>query len=294
MAFAQNGDVRLYYETIGNADAPPVLLLAGAGKQAIDFPDAFCTAIATRGFRVIRFDQRDTGLSTNFADFAPDLPGVAEAVAVGQAPRLAYTIDDLARDALAILDDLNMAQAHLFGRSLGGLAAQLLTLDHPERVLSLTLAMAFSRAIGGSMPAERLVKLDDERFTDADAFAARQFETARALGNPDYFDEALVRDAALAAFARGVPDGSIARHFAVGLTAPDLRPGLAALNLPVQVIHGPLDKVIPLDMARETAAAIPNARLTILDDMAHEGPPQLWDRWIDLFAANAGQITEKT
>ena len=294
MAFAHNGDVRLYYETIGDANAPPVLLLAGAGKQAIDFPDAFCAAITARGFRVIRFDQRDTGLSTNFADFAPDLPGVAEAVAAGRASRLAYAIDDLAQDALAILDDLNIVRAHLFGRSLGSLAAQVLALGHPDRVLSLTLAMAFSRAIGGHMPAERLAKLGSERFADADAFAARQVETARALGNADYLDEAMVRDAALAAFARGVPHGSIARHFAVGLTAPDLRPRLAALYLPVQVIHGPLDKVIPLDMARETAAAIPNARLTILDDMAHEGPPQLWDRWIDLFAANAGQITENT
>jgi pimeloyl-ACP methyl ester carboxylesterase len=112
---------------------------------------------------------------------------------------------------------------------------------------------------------------------------------ARALGNPAYFDEARVADDAERAFARGVHPGATARHFMVGLAAPDLRERLAGLRLPVQVIHGTLDRVIPASMAGETAAAIPGARLTLLDDMAHEAPPQLWERWVDLFVANAGR-----
>ncbi len=295
MAFAAHGDVRLFYDILGEPDAPAVLLLAGAGRQAIDFPDAFCAALVDRGYRVLRFDQRDTGLSTAFAHVAADLVRVAEAVAAGHPPALAYDVSAMAGDALAVLDAAGVARAHLFGRSLGGLIAQWLALETPDRVLSLTLAMAFSRAIGRSMPVDRLRQLETECFVTADAYANRQVATARALGNPDYFDADAIRAAALRAFERGVPDGSIARHFAVGLAAPDLRDRLAALRLPVQVIHGPLDAVIPIDMARETAAAIPSAQLAILDDMAHEGPPQLWERWIAMFAANAERQTiEKT
>ncbi|HEX8418624.1 MAG TPA: alpha/beta hydrolase [Sphingomonas sp.] len=287
MPFAINGDVRLYYETLGDAADPAVLLLGGAGKQLIDFPDAFCGAIVARGFSVIRFDQRDTGLSTGFAERGSDAVGVAEAIADGRTPDLPYTTADLAADAAAVLDAAGVARAHLFGRSLGAYVAQVVALDQPERVFSLTLVMAFSRAIGTSMPRARLQALDADRFADAAHFADRQVATARAIGNAAYFDEAAIRAAAVHAFERGVPQGSIARHFMLGLAAPDLRGMLGRLSMPVQIIHGALDTIIPLALAEETAAAIPQARLTVLDDMAHEGPPQLWKRWIDLLEANA-------
>ena len=276
MEFAQNDDVRLWYERLGRDGDPVVLLLNGAGKQGTDSPDALCARLIERGYSVIRFDQRDT-----------DAVGVAAAVAERRSPKLAYTADDLAADALAVLDAAGVERAHLLGRSLGTYVAQLVALGHPHRVLSLTLVMAFSRAIGGSTPPARLAMLDAENFTDADAFVARQVATAQALGNPAYFDEARIRREAGLAFSRGVHRGAIGRHFAVGLAASDIRDRLAAFEMPVGVIHGALDKVIPLALAQETAAAIPNAQLTVLDDMAHEGPPELWDRWIDLFAANA-------
>ena len=289
MDFAVNGDVRLAYETLGDSAAPAVLLVAGAGRRSIDFPDAFCEIIIKRGYRVIRFDQRDTGLSTGFPTFPADLPALAEAMSTGEPPVLAYDVQALVSDALAVLDAAGIAKAHLFGRSLGSMVAQLLALDFPDRVSSLTLVMAFSRAIGQSMPPERLRQLSAEWFSSAEAYADRQVQTARALGNPAYFDADAIHAGGTRAFERGVPDGSIARHFAVGLAAPDLRLRLATLQLPVQVVHGPLDKIIPLEMARETAAAIPGAQLALLGDMAHEGPPQLWQRWVDLFAANAAK-----
>ncbi|HEX8484543.1 alpha/beta hydrolase [Sphingomonas sp.] len=286
MPFAINGDVRLYYETLGNAADPAVLLLGGAGKQLIDFPDAFCDAIVARGFSVIRLDQRDTGLSTGFAERGSDAVGVAEAIADGRTPDLPYTTADLAADVVAVLDAVGIARAHLFGRSLGAYVAQAVALQSRERALSLTLVMTFSRAIGTSVPRARLEALDAERFADAAHFAERQVATARAIGNPAYFNEPAIRAAAIRAFDRGVPEGSIARHFMLGLAAPDLRGVLGRLSMPVQIIHGALDTIIPLTLAEETAAAIPQARLTVLDDMAHEGPPQLWDRWIDLLEAN--------
>jgi len=292
MPFARNGKVRLFYECIGQRSDPAVLLLAGAGKQAIDFAEPFCAALVERGFHVIRFDQRDTGYSTDFSKVAPDAAGTAAAVAAGRTPTLPYTAADLAADAIAVLDASEVGQAHLFGRSLGSLIAQIVALEAPERVLSLTLAMPFSRAIGGGMAPERLAALDRETWPDAASFAVRQVETSRAVGNPAWFDEARICAEALAAYDRGVHAGAVARHFMVGLAAPDLRQRLATLSRPVQLIAGRLDKIISLALSEEVAAAIPGARLTIFDDMAHEGPPQLWDRWIDLFVANAERATE--
>lgn len=289
MAFARNGALRIYFECLGEDSAPAVLLLNGAGRQCIDFADPFCAAIVDRGFRVIRFDQRDTGFSSDFARHPPDAAGVADAIANGRKPSLPYSIEDLAADAVAVLNTAEADKAHLFGRSLGSLAAQIVALEHPGRVLSLTLAMAMSRAIGGGVPRDRLERLDAEDFADAASFAKRQVESSRLLGNPEYFDEDRTRAEAFQAFGRGVHPGATARHFMVGLAAPDLRERLAALDCPVQVIHGRLDKVIPLALAQETASAIPGARLAILEDMAHEAPPQLWRRWIDLFAANAAK-----
>lgn len=287
MPFAKNGRIRLFFEVFGEPGDPAVLLLNGAGKQAIDWPEDFCPALVEKSFRVIRFDQRDTGESTAFA--GTGAAAAAAAIANGQTPILPYDADDLAADALAVMDTAGETRAHLFGRSLGAFITQLLVLREPTRFASMTLAMAFSGSIGAATSPERLVQLDAERVTDAAAFAERQVATARAIGNPDYFDEARIRVEAAAAFERGVHDGAIARHFMVGLAALDLRPRLADLTLPVQVIHGRMDKVIPLALAEETAAAIPGARLTVFDDMAHEAAPQLSQRWIDLFGANAAR-----
>lgn len=289
MPFATQGDVRLFYEVLGDPALPTVLLMSGAGKQGIDAPDAFYARLIERGYSVVRFDQRDTGLSTGFASAGADVVGVADAIAAGLAPDLPYPVEVLAADAFAVLDAVGVARVHVFSRSLGAYVAQLMALEAPDRIQSMTLVMAFSRAIGTGLPRERLERLAAEQFDDAAHFATRQVETARALGNPDYFDEATIRATAETAFERGVPAGSIARHFMMGLAATDLRPRLAALNLPVQVIHGRMDKIIPLALAEETAAAIPGAHFSILEDMAHEGPPQLWDRWIDLFVANASR-----
>ena len=289
MPFAANGAVRLFFETIGPADAPPVLLLNGAGKQAIDAHDGFCALLVARGFRVVRYDQRDTGRSTGFPAAGADASGVAAAIAAGRTPKLVYDAGDLAADAVAVLDAAGIERAHLFARSLGAYVAQVVALRHPERVASLTLAMAFSRSIGATVTPERLHALDSEHFASVDDFIARSLATARAVGNPAYFDAALLTAGAAAAWARGVHPGAAARHFAVGLAAADLRPALAALRLPVEVIGGALDRVVPAALAAETAVAISRATLTMLADMAHEGPPPLWPRWVEKFAASAAR-----
>ena len=223
MAYSLNQDIRLYYEIFGESGAPAVLLLNGAGRQSIDFADEFVVGLLNRGFRAIRFDQRDTGLSSNFSESTASVVVVADDIQAGRPASLAYGVEDLAADAISIMDAAGIDKAHLFGRSLGSLTAQVLALNHPERVLSATLAMAFSRPIGGGMTQEWLARLDSEDFPDSETFVARQVESARALGNPAYFNETSVRESATLAYQRGVHRGAVARHFMVGLAAPDLR-----------------------------------------------------------------------
>lgn len=291
MPFATNGKVRLFFEAIGPERAPVALLLNGAGKQAIDAPDGFCALLVERGFRVIRYDQRDTGRSSQFVSAGADAAGVAASLAAGESPSLAYDAGDLAADAIAVLDAADAHSANIFGRSLGAYIAQVVALQQPHRIRSMTLAMAFSRGIGGSVAPARLAQLDSEVFDSSADFVARAVATARLLGNPAYFDEVVLTADAERAWARGVHRGAAARHFAVGLAAADLRPALAGLRIPVQVIQGGLDRVIPVALGEETAASIAGAKLAVLSDMAHEGPAQLWLRWAEMFAANAAEAT---
>ena len=287
MPYAFNGNVRLYYEHFGAPGERSVLLINGAGRQCIDFADSFCQGLADHGFRVIRYDQRDTGLSSSFVDSPPDAVGVADAIAAGRSPSLPYDINALAMDAMAVLDASDVDRSHVLGRSLGGAVAQVMGLERPERILSMTLAIAFSRSIGQGISRQRLRQLDIERFENEADFVAHQSNVARALGNPAYFDPERVHADAVLAFRRGVHAGASSRHFMAGIAMPDLRPRLSMLSMPVQIIHGMLDRIVPLKFAEETAAAIPGAKLAVLDDMAHEAPPPLWGRWIDLFTQNA-------
>jgi pimeloyl-ACP methyl ester carboxylesterase len=293
MPFALNGDVKLYYEHLGAPIGRNVLLINGAGRQCIDFADAFCRDMVAQDFRVIRYDQRDTGLSTSFVGCRPSACAVAEALAARQPPSLPYDIGALAADAMAVLDASGAGRAHVFGRSLGSAVAQVIALERPDRIQSLTLAMAFSRGIGQTIPPDRLRELDTEHFESVASFVARQVQVARAVGNPAYFDLEQVQADAARAFQRGVHAGANSRHFMVGLAMPDLRPRLSELKMPVQIIHGRLDRIIPLHFAEETAAAIPQAKLAVLDDMAHEAPAPLWRRWIDLFVQNAAAAQSK-
>jgi pimeloyl-ACP methyl ester carboxylesterase len=162
MGYAQNGETRLYYETFGDPGAPAVLLLNGAGRQCVDFAEGFCLQIAEGGFRVIRYDSRDTGKSTAFPERPARLLEVYAAVQDGRQPPVAYGLEDMAKDALAVLEAAGESRAHLLGRSIGGMAAQLIAVTAPEHVLSLTLIMANSRSVAGAFSEERLRALEAE------------------------------------------------------------------------------------------------------------------------------------
>jgi pimeloyl-ACP methyl ester carboxylesterase len=285
-----HGDIQLHYETFGHRGGETVLLLCGAGRQGQDYSDAFCDQIATAGFRVIRYDARDTGLSSALSDRPSKLVEVYDAVKAGRRPPLAYGLEDLAADAFAILDADGAGATHLFARSLGSGVAQLMALAQPERIASLMLVIAFSRSLADTLSREGLERIESESFVDADAYVARQIRSAMTIGSPAYFDEARVAAEARIAFARGVHPGGSARHFAAGIAAPDLRPRLGALKTPALIVHGALDKVIPLTYAQETAASLVGSRLEVMDDMGHDGPPTLQRRWLGLFLDHVGAV----
>ncbi len=281
--FAFNGDTRLYYEVFGQAGSETILLLGGAGRQSLDYNDTFCERLAAEGFRVIRFDARDTGLSSHFADRPSRLVEVHDAIQAGQTPALAYGLEDLANDAFAVLESDGAPSAHLFARSLGSGVAQFMALARPERVRTLMLVIAFSRGLADTMTRDTLTRIEAEIFTDADTFVARQVRGAMAMGSPAYFDADRVARDAREAYARGVHSGGMARHFAAGVAAPDMRIPLKGLRAPTLIVHGALDRVIPLSYAQETNAAIAGSRLLVMDDMGHDGPPALQERWLELF-----------
>ena len=287
MPHARHGEVELYYTTLGRRGDPVILLISGAGRQSIDFGETFCSPLVKAGYRLIRFDSRDTGRSTGFAG-PSHLTAVYDAVTAGQAPPLVYGLQDMAADALAVLRAEGVDQFHIIGRSLGSSVAQALALSEGARVLSLSLIMAFSRSIASAVTRERMQALEGEVIADESAYVARQVRAATLTGSPAYLDTQRVAQEATEAFLRGLHLGGVARHYAVGLALPDLRPALGDCSAPTLVIHGALDQVIPRTFAEETAGAIPGARLVILEDMAHDGPPELERQWTRLILDHLG------
>lgn len=286
MAFATNGRVRISYERMTAGDGPAVILLAGAGRPSTDFDYHFCAPLFAAGFVPIRIDSRDTGRSTALVDVVPDLPAI-KAAALGEGEgRPSYDIADMARDVLAVMDAEAIDRAHFVGRSIGGLVAQQLAVLNPGRVLSLSLIMAMSRSMADVIPEPALDRLMAERITDEDAYVARQLGVAQANGMAQDFDAARVADEARTAWRHGIHRGGTARHFAASLAAPDLRPALAALNVPTLILHGRHDKVIPLPRAIETAEAIPGAIIEVDETMGHDGPPRLRQAWGKRIAAH--------
>ena len=280
VTYAPANGLNLAYESFGPEGAPAVLLIAGLGTQMIRWTDGFCAGLAALGFRVVRYDNRDAGLSTHLDALpAPDFPALVKALMAGQRPKVPYGIDALAADATALLDALGIDRAHVVGRSMGGIVAQVLAAEHPERVLSLTSIMSTSgnpalpQAEPGVMALMTGPKPDPE--ADPDGFLAHSLAFARSIAGTAEFDAeaqaALVREETRRAYD---PAGG-ARQFAAMVTAGDRRARLAGVAVPALVIHGADDPLIPPACGVDTAGAIPGAELLMLDGMGHDLPEAL-------------------
>ena len=279
--------VMLEYEVTGDAAAEPVLLIMGLGAQLTRWSPEFTTKLAARGYRVIRFDNRDIGLSEKLdAAGPPDIPALFAARNEGKWPKVAYDLNDLAADAAGLLDALGIARAHIVGASMGGMIAQLVAADHPEKTLSLTSIMSTTGnpALPAATPAamERLNMPAPDPTKDLEAYVAHSIVGARVMGSPGYpVSDEILRDEAISTVKRSYYPLGFMRQYAAILGSPDRRTKLATITAPTVVIHGDADPLVPIDGGRDTAASIPGAELLVILGMGHDVPAALYDRIID-------------
>jgi pimeloyl-ACP methyl ester carboxylesterase len=277
--------ITIEYETTGSPTDPPMLLIMGLGGQLIAWDDDFVAALARRGFRVIRYDNRDVGRSTWF-----DEEGVPDLTAgLARDARPAYLLADMADDAAGLLDALGIESAHVLGVSMGGMIAQSLVIQHPSRVRTLTSIMSTTgdRSVGAPHQ-EAIDALAVALPADRRAAIEHAVNSWRVIGSPGFpFDEDRIRTSAGAAFDRAFhPDGA-ARQLVAIISSPDRTPGLANVGVPTLVIHGDCDLLVDPSGGKATAAAVPQAALWMIPGMGHALPPELFEEIADRVAAHA-------
>jgi pimeloyl-ACP methyl ester carboxylesterase len=282
--FARAGEIELAYEVFGDPGDPPVLMLMGLGSQMIHWPDGFCELLAGRGYRLIRFDNREAGRSTRLDGTPSRLAELMRGVKV--APP--YLLADLAADSVGLLDALGVDRAHVVGASFGGMVAQQIAIDFPQRVLSLASIMSTTgdRSVGEASEAATQL-LMTRPATEREAYIEGAVAGRKVLGSVEGLrDDDLVREVAARAFDRGLYPEGTGRQLAAILGSPDRTPSLRELDVPTVVIHGAIDPLIGVSGGRATAAAIPDAELLIIDGMGHDLPPGAWERIVDALTRN--------
>ncbi|WP_022720799.1 alpha/beta fold hydrolase [Rhodopseudomonas sp. B29] len=293
--FINSNGVRVAYDSFGGEQAETFLLISGLGAQMIRWTVPFCAALAARGFRVVRYDNRDCGRSSHLHDRAvPDVRALAAAIAGGQRPSVPYTLDDMADDAIGLLDALSLTTAHVVGRSMGGVIAQILASSHPDRVLSLTAIMSSTANPALPQAASDIMALMTgpvpDPLADWYAYLAHRLAFARRIAGEDApFDEAAQRALILEEFEHAYDPAGTARQIAAMAATGDLRPRLAAVKAPTLIIHGAEDCLVHPDCGRDIAASIAGAEFMLLDRMGHDLPPRLDDVVIDAMLRNVAR-----
>lgn len=267
MSTARNGAIEIYYEEFGDPNAATLLLVNGLGSQSLNYAVEWCQLFCDEGFHVVRFDNRDVGLSTK---------------SVGTQ----YTLADMADDAIAVLDAVGADKAHVMGCSMGGMIVQRLAIDHPDRLLSMTSVMSRTGEAGyGDSSPEALEFLLAPPAPSRAAYIDRQVAALHVYGSkPEWLDDDAIRTRAAAAYDRCFyPEGTGRQMKAVAADG-SRSAQLAGLDLPVLVIHGSRDTLIDPSGGRRTAAIIPGARYVEIDGMGHDYPPPVWHEWVSIWS----------
>ena len=282
------GDVDIAYETFGDPSDPALLLVMGLATQMIAWHEDFCGQLAERGFHVIRFDNRDVGRSSAMRDIP--VPTVRQ-LALRSKKAAGYTLSDMAGDAVGLLDHLGIERAHVVGASMGGMIAQTIAIEHPDRVLSLCSIMsntgarlsgqpklATYRVLLGTPPKER------------DKFIDHVLKVYKVIGSPGFDrNEDDLRDMAARSYDRGRNPAGSGRQLAAIIASGDRRSRLGSISVPTVVIHGTKDKLVNPSGGRATAKAIPGARLVKIEGMGHDLPRGTWPQIIGAIAENAAR-----
>ena len=271
MPRASANGIEIEYDTFGDPSGAPLVLINGLGAQMVGWDEDFCRLLADRGFRVIRFDNRDCGLST-----WPEAP---------------YTLDDMAADTVGLLEALDIPAAHIVGASMGGFIAQLVALNHPERVLTLTSIMSGPNGEEHVQPTPegRAVLLIPAPETPQQRIEVGVWAKKTLLGPEDPFDEAYERQRIERAVERAYNPAGFVRQLQAIAAAPGRLERLRSLRVPTLVVHGAADVLVPVENGRNVASAIPGARLVEIEGMGHDVPKRVWARVADEIAALAHQ-----
>ncbi len=288
--------ITIEYETFGSAKNEAILLIAGAGAQLTQWPVELCKKLAKRGYRVIRFDNRDAGYSSKVSpekilSYADALAALTE----GKSDFVSYTLSDMASDAVGLLDALKIEKAHIAGAAMGGMIAQTIAVEHPARVLSLTSIM--STTGNPDLPpanedVQRLLLATAPMASDIERIVARDLELSRLIGSPDYkTDEAVLREWALRDALRSYyPIGTL-RQMAAVIASGDRREALATIKAPTVVLHGGADIYVPVAAGEDTAKVIPDAQLRVIAGMGHDLPVALAGQIVEAIVAAAERAT---
>jgi pimeloyl-ACP methyl ester carboxylesterase len=292
---AVNG-IELEYETFGNPSDPPLLLVMGLGAQMILWDEELCALLAARGFHVVRFDNRDVGRSSQID--AGGVPNVFEAMQAAQSGRpiqAPYTLDAMADDTVALMSALGIARAHVVGASMGGMIAQTIAIRHPDRLLSLTSIM--SSTGDPALPpatAEAMRVLLSPPPPDREGNLAYYLEAWKVIGSPGFpFDAARMGEIFGQAFDRGYHPAGTARQLVAIIASGDRTAKLRAVRVPTLVIHGDVDPLIRVEAAQATAAAVPDAKLLVIEGMGHDFPRGVWAPIVDAIAEHAARAVAR-
>ncbi|WP_153978638.1 alpha/beta fold hydrolase [Paenibacillus xylanilyticus] len=275
--------IDLAYDSYGNRTDETILLIAGLGTQMIRWTVPFCEMLVARGFRVIRFDNRDTGLSTHFSHHPTlNFEALANTLMSGQRPDIPYTLNDMSDDAIGLLDALGIRKAHFVGRSMGGMIAQLAASRYPERVLSLTSIMSTTGNPDLPPTSPEVMALMTQPapnpMEDEEGYLAHSLAFAKRISGTGYpFEADEYRSLIREEVQRAYDPGSVGRQIAAIAVSGDRRPYLAKVTVPSLIIHGMDDPMFVPACGKDTAQAISGAEFMLLEGMGHDLPAQLFE-----------------
>jgi pimeloyl-ACP methyl ester carboxylesterase len=283
MPRAKSNGIELEYDTFGDPSDPALLLIMGFTAQMTAWDEAFCQQLAGNGFNVIRFDNRDVGLSSRI-EGEVDIASLFS----GQASSVPYSLDDMADDAAGLLDALGIERAHIVGASMGGMIAQLVAIRHPGKTLSLCSIMSTTGdgSVGQATP-EAMAALMAPAAKNREEAIESGLNAGRVISSKVHFDEAKAAKRAGEAYDRAFDPKGVARQMGAIATQSDRGPALAKVTAPTLVIHGRGDPLVTLSGGEATAKAVPGSELLVLDEMGHDLPEPLWPEVVDAIVANA-------
>jgi pimeloyl-ACP methyl ester carboxylesterase len=286
--------IRIEYDTFGDPTQSPLVLIQGLGVQMIYWDESFCRQLADGGHFVVRFDNRDIGLSQKFENFGvPDIPALMAAAARGEEVDVPYTLNDMADDAVCLMRELGIEKAHYCGISMGGIIAQTIAARHADRTLSLISIMSGSGDLQGHSPKPEIMQALLTPSPDTrEAYIEHNVDYWRLVGSPVFeYDEAWIRRRARSAFDRSVYPYGKSRQMLAIISSGNRKERLKSITAPTLIIHGREDPLVPVEAGMDLARTIPGSRLEIIEGMGHDIPEVAWPRIVQAIREHARNTT---